>query len=382
MSSDHTKIARRVMAARIDLLKNHPFFGSLAFGMDFVLRDDLNPPTAATDGENIYFHPSFIETMSPDCLVFVLAHEIMHPALMHTIRRGPRDPKLWNIAADIVVNEVLVSSNVGVMPQFCIRNRDVYNKGDGKVERIYTILEQEMEKQGREAEEPGQGGPNSSMDVCMDAPSGSASEQETKWMAKVAQASEVAKLAGKMPAGLEEFVKNILSPKVPWHKVLRNFLVTAKADDRTWAKPNRRYLASGLFLPGITGVKMGEIVIAVDCSGSVGGKEGDAFFSEIIAIQQEVRPEKTHILYFDTEVHKHDTFEHDEDIDFSLVGRGGTAFSPVFNFIDAEGIEPTAVVFLTDLYCDDFGPPPQYPVLWVSTASTEAPFGQVVKMEI
>ena len=63
-------------------------------------------------------------------------------------------------------------------------------------------------------------------------------------------------------------------------------------------------------------------------------------------------------------------------------GGGGTAFSPVFQFMRDKDINPVACVFLTDLCCGDFGDAPDYPVLWVSTHNDQAPFGEVVMMEV
>ena len=64
-------------------------------------------------------------------------------------------------------------------------------------------------------------------------------------------------------------------------------------------------------------------------------------------------------------------------------GGGGTAFSPVFDYLNKHGIDPIACVFLTDLYCDDYGDEPSFPVLWVATDKdkTDAPFGEVVVMD-
>jgi len=67
-------------------------------------------------------------------------------------------------------------------------------------------------------------------------------------------------------------------------------------------------------------------------------------------------------------------------LDIKPHGGGGTAFSPVFEYIEEHGIEPIAIVFLTDLCCDDFGNEPNCPVLWVSTDEGTAPFGEVVLM--
>ena len=58
--------------------------------------------------------------------------------------------------------------------------------------------------------------------------------------------------------------------------------------------------------------------------------------------------------------------------------RRRTAFRPVFDWIARSDIQPVCAVYLTDLCGCDFGPAPDYPVLWVSTELTQAPFGEVI----
>ena len=53
----------------------------------------------------------------------------------------------------------------------------------------------------------------------------------------------------------------------------------------------------------------------------------------------------------------------------------------MFEYMQANDINPVACVFLTDLCCNDFGTEPDCPVLWVTTMRGDAPFGEVVKME-
>ena len=148
-----------------------------------------------------------------------------------------------------------------------------------------------------------------------------------------------------------------------------------------WARPNRRFLSQGLYLPSVSGESLGEIAFAVDCSGSIGEDEINQFASEITTVWQDQRPTKVHVIYFDSEVSHYDEFEQEDEPVVKPHGGGGTAFSPVFRYMADKGIEPVACIFLTDLCCNDFGDAPDYPVLWVSTHDDKAPFGEVVMME-
>jgi predicted metal-dependent peptidase len=115
-------------------------------------------------------------------------------------------------------------------------------------------------------------------------------------------------------------------------------------------------------------------------SGSITDHEKDQFAAECKAVFEDQSPTKLHLVFFSHEVCAHDTIERDSEFVFNARGGGGTAFSPVFEHIEAQGIQPAAIVFLTDLCCSDFGNQPDCPVLWVSTEYDTAPFGEVVMM--
>ena len=369
---------KRLSKAKSQLILTYPFIGSIAFGLPVIW--DENVPTACTNGEDIRFNPKWVDEMDDDELKFVLAHECLHPMFEHCFRRGKRDPYKWNMAGDYVINQLLIEDNVGKMPK-CggLHDRQLHEKGGGTTEGIYNILP-DVPK-----EEQGQGGEGMPLDECGD---GGVSEsdkarKQAEWKVKVSQSAQATKMMGKMTAGLERIVGAMLKPIVDWREVLHRFVVKARTDERTYARANRRFLPQGLYLPSVSGEAMGELVFAVDCSGSIGQDELDQFASEITTVWQDQSPTSVHVIYFDSSVCHYDRFDKGSDEPtIKPHGGGGTAFSPVFEYMDKNDICPVACVFLTDLYCDDFGTEPACPVLWVSTAreKQDVPFGEVVKM--
>ena len=127
---------------------------------------------------------------------------------------------------------------------------------------------------------------------------------------------------------------------------------------------------------------MGELVVAVDCSGSIGQEELNQFAAEVTTIHQDQKPVKITVMYFDSEISHVDEYTRDDELDIKMHGGGGTAFSPIFEKIEELNIEPVACVVLTDLYCNDYGDTPAYPVLWVSNGrdGEDTPFGETVMM--
>ena len=106
-----TPLERKLTKARTQLLLNQPFFGSLCLRLKLVPGD---VPTMATNGKLILYNRGFVESLTPAELEGVLAHEVMHCALAHHCRRGSRDPRLWNEAADFAINPIVLNNGLAL----------------------------------------------------------------------------------------------------------------------------------------------------------------------------------------------------------------------------------------------------------------------------
>ena len=129
-------------------------------------------------------------------------------------------------------------------------------------------------------------------------------------------------------------------PKVDWRNVLRQFVEKAKNDSRSWARPNRRFISQGIYAPSVGGEVLGELAFAIDCSGSIGQREINEFAAEVRAVWEDGKPVRIHVIYFDSQVCHYEKFERDDDLHIEPHGGGGTAFSPVFRYMDHESIKP------------------------------------------
>jgi predicted metal-dependent peptidase len=106
-------IAERVIKSRVKLLKNSPFFGTLLFHAQ--VKESENIPTAATNGQSIFFNKDFSDTLDDETFQGILIHEVLHAALLHVPRMKDisiNDPAISNIAADIVVNGICDENNI------------------------------------------------------------------------------------------------------------------------------------------------------------------------------------------------------------------------------------------------------------------------------
>jgi len=133
----------RLSKAKTSLILEHPFVGSIAMRMPFELSKQI--PTAATNGKRVVFNPDFIDKLSDEEMKFLVAHECFHPMLEHNFRRGERQARKWNMAADYVINQLLVDEGIGKMPSVGLLDRNIHNSGGGTSEGIYNILPERVE---------------------------------------------------------------------------------------------------------------------------------------------------------------------------------------------------------------------------------------------
>lgn len=367
--------------AKARLILEFPFFASILLGMEISEDTTGQIPTMATNGEWIKYNPKFMDQWNRDQTVFILAHEVMHCVFEHMYTLQGRDAIRWNVAGDYVINQVLQEDKVGEMPTGLLHDPKLYAKAGGTTAGIYELLNKKYPPKFGNGEMFDKGG---SLDEVQSGAGKNPEEQAAKqsdMKVRVAQAANEARMRGKLSEGLKRLCDEMLKPKVNWKETLRRFLTSKAKVDWSYARPKRRWLAEDINLPSLSGVKMNSVVVAVDCSGSIGDKELADFSAEIRSIIQDVIPEHTHVLYFDSEVIRHDSFASEEEFKIRPAGGGGTAFSPIFKYVRKQGWDPAALVVLTDLQCSDFGPSPEYPVLWTTTDLEQAPFGEIIKMK-
>ena len=339
-------------------------------------------PTAAIDAKGqMYWNEKWVDTLSIDECVFVMAHEAMHYMLRHPLRRGERDGREWNVAGDKVINDMLIADNVGKAPE-C----GVFMDGA----RAYTADQLYVDPEENGGEGSGCVGQLGDLEGdILEIPMTPEEEAEAEAEAKleVINAEKLMKLRGFEPQPeMQRLIDQIKVKPVPWHEILQNemsFLVKA---DQSWSRPNKKYRHMGLYLP-ITDEEpvLGTVVIAFDTSGSISLKEGEMFAAHCNTIFERLPPQEVHLLFIDSSLAHVDTYTHDElpiTVD-KMHGGGGTSFKPAFDYIRkklSDDIE--CLLYFTDLWGDqdDIAPPP-YPVFWGATELRNVDFGTIVPIE-
>lgn len=374
----------KLLAARTSLLWDQPFFAALAIQLQVIdATDDPRIDTMATDGQRLYVHGPFVESLSKQELIFVLAHEVMHNALQHHIRRQSRDPLLWNIAADYVINGELVETKVGTMPKCGLINARFTGMS---AEEVYRILEEEGVSIGISADPGGCGGV---IDGCSQYDENAIAEAQADIEMKVRQAAAIAKgmMAGTMPAGLKRLIDQLTRPKIDWRSVLRRFIDESTTRDFSWTKPNRRFLHQNLVLPGTIANGLSRLTILFDTSGSVFDRKIlTAFASEVNGAFGDGMIDRVTVVYVDTKVQRVEEYEAGDELQMQPQGGGGTVFAEAFEWISTNADDSSAVIVFTDMFIFDLEQlkVPSCPVIWAvhgdsrqfEELASKAPFGE------
>lgn len=380
----NTDARKKLMGARTALVLDQPFFGVLA--LQLALKEDTTQETAWVDGETLGYNPAFVESLSHAELLGIVAHEVMHCAAGHPWRRDAREPKRWNEACDFAINQLLVESGF-TLPGDALLDATYAGKS---AEWIYDRLpapppesqggDEDGPESGEDESGDGQAQKPSSLGEVRDCPTES-EKSEAEWAQSVQQAAAAAKARGALPGGAERFASDAVAPKVDWRSALRRFVQQCSSSDYAWTRPNRRYLAQGLYLPSLHSETLGSIAIAIDTSGSIDQVLLDQFRAEVQTIADEMRPSRVHVLYCDAQVNRQDVFERDDVIEFNPAGGGGTDFCPVFDELEKLEEPPVCLVYLTDLEGSFPEITPDVETLWVTTGTTIAPFGETIEVK-
>lgn len=356
-----------IRKAKTHILFQHPFWGTILSMLPIKLTSDV--PTAATDGKRIMMNPSFIEGKIFEEFVFIVMHEILHVILFHTDKKRlcDRNPQLWNIAADYIVNSIL-DKNGYPHPEGALYN-DKYDD-EYTVEKLYDVLMKDIDK--LLANYSGNG------DIVF---SDLSPQDQDLIKQAVTAGRDVGKMAGNIPSGLSEIVDNLLNPKVPWYVILRRYVkeIIGLKDDYTYTRPNRKY--DDLVVPSAyNGEAISTVVVAIDSSGSVTSDELKNFVSEVAGITNWVK--EMYVLTCDTEVYEceHIYEAGDKISSMQIRGRGGTMFQPVFDWVRDKGIRPDVLVYMTDGYAD-FPEKVGYPVIWlICNDRVNPPWGTTIRV--
>ena len=412
----------RLATARARLVLERPFTGMLALHLQPVPAGPPGCSSLGSDGRHLWYSPAFVLAASLAELQFWLAHVALHCALGHGARRGPRERLRWDLACDHAVNLLLHDDGM-TLPAGAVADPGWRGLG---AEEIYPLVPpvagrepldhhdwapgsgdtglreaavaagggQARAEAAAPAQAPsagvdsGDGWDDAGHEPRRHAPAappvspmpGVDAGADSLWRQRLTTAADAARQAGRLGPSWERALAAGARPALPWRTLLARFVAAVAREDFTFARPPRREGPALLPRAARGGLRL---VAALDTSGSIGAAELDAFVAELDALKAQV---SATLL-----VHACDErlsaagpwrFEPWEPVRLpsGLDGGGGTRFTPVFDWIEREGVAPDALLWFTDAL-GEFPPgPPAYPVLWLVKGPARVPFGERVTL--
>ena len=382
--SNNTDVVTKIKKARLSLLFNNPFFGTLAMQLPLQEADDWCP-TAAVDGRYIYWNRKFFESLSVDEIIFVIAHEIMHVVYDHFGRRSHRDPGYWNMANDFVINAMLHNEKIGAMPTKAVPVKDgngtttqrvgLYDKRyEGWTsEAVYDDLQKrkvtkqmtldvhlELGKDGQDGDgkKQMQGTDGKPIPVQISDEDLKKIREEIK--NKVLQSAQAAQSQGNLPMGIARMVDMLVEPKINWRDYIQQSIQSQLTADYTWHKPNRRHMGSDIIFPSLIKEDTIDVEVSIDLSGSISKEMARDFLSEIHGITTQYNNFTIAVSTFDTRLYNRQVFTSenvDDMLGYEPKGGGGTQISVVWDYLKKNDLVPKLLIVFTDLEDDNHGDP-------------------------
>jgi predicted metal-dependent peptidase len=357
--------SQRVQKQHVWLMNNPEYClysGLFVFGKTEV-ADDV--PTAYTDGVNVRYGTAFVDGLDDRCLRGLILHETLHKAFRHTTvwrHLYEKNPRLANMACDYVINLLIVDSDPSgkevSLPEGGLLDEKYRGMDAGEIYKMLDKDKQEKRKgngQGDSGDDQGSQESEGFDEHDWEA-SDKLSEQEREGVAReIDQAlRQGALLAGRLKGNVPRDISELLEAKINWREVLRDFVSSFanEHDSSTWRRPNRRWVDQDVYMPSAVSETMGEMVVAIDTSGSIGQDQLSQFLGEVMAICRDLNPERVHLLYWDTEVAQHETYEQGQYESMlqstKPKGGGGTDVVCVPKYIKEKSLKPECVLVLTD----------------------------------
>ena len=386
----------KITRAKVHLQKENPFFAYLVMNLKIKQGDKITKTICVDAKGNLEYNKKWVDKLDFEELKGVLIHEVLHIALEHFLRDTKKEQELYNIASDLVINDILVNNSFklpdGLVPynnefkfteKFTIEDLDkksadeVYyelvKSGIFKQKKTLIIFSNKRfdghlktDKDGKEKEEQ--------------------DKEKRKWNRILTEATIYARQQGKLPKGIERVVDLVLNEKVNWKALLYKYITRELPFDYTYNYPSKKSQAIGIYMPSVLRENL-EIAVSVDTSGSISQNELSDFLSEIINIAKSFNNINMKLIICDAKIQnvyevKNGNLETIKNL--KIEGGGGTSHEPVYEYVKEKLPNTKFIINFTDGYTT-FPENTNLRTIWVITKGGidkgHIPFGEVIQLE-
>jgi len=344
------------------LIAHYPLLGSLLTQFELVedadvcRRMDIGIAAIHVGAGEIYINP--LRALSLESAKFVVAHEILHAGLCHSSRRQGRDPYLWNVACDFVINDWLVTMGLGIPPEGGLlfdedlrgwAAEDIYLRlaGDLRIRRRLSTLR------------------GSDCDMLDDKPGRFFTDREEFCKRALLQGLDYHQAAGRgtLPNGLVEAIRTLNQPPIPWQAKLAEWIqerFPLPERKRTYARPSRRQSATP-DLPRPRFVEPDDqratrtFGVVIDTSASMQRDELGKALGAVVSYSQAQAVRQVRLVYCDATPYDEGFVAIDSlAVRATVRGRGGTVLQPAIALLESRRDFPkdSPILIITDGMCE------------------------------
>ena len=408
-------IEQEISKCIIKLLLKEPFYAHFLSGVVRKITNEI--PTAAVgirNGKiNLFVNESFFleELISTSERVAVIKHETLHIIFKHLFRFSLKktNPKIFNLAADIVVNQFIgnwdLPENAITLSTFPdlslepnksvewyytklnklneeINDNDSNGEGDSSYSESSAPLSAENLKNLLSSQKVSHSDHSQWSNESQNGIGSKSIETELDRMILQAKDRTAAKDYGSLPAGISTLISDIIDkrkPKVNWKRALNIFSTNSRKTRiyHSMKRISKRYGTR----PGIKIKRFQKMAVAIDTSGSIQSEQVNEFFSEVHGIWKQGA--EIELIECDAEVQK--TYNYKGITPKIIKGGGGTSFDPVFSYLRKNRFKKyDGCIYLTDGYASEPKIKPPCKVFWVitknGTIGNHLKYGRVVQL--
>ena len=413
MSPEDRKFVSKLQVESM-LVGELAFVNSLMMQLPISVSHEEKTTVQANDLD-IIINPDYLAGLTKKQQLYAMSQLAWHMALGDPVTvQNAEHKNLFNLASDIYIDKMMMADHGRVLERVPDCDPRYFNRNDfdGLTrDEIYRKLIEEQDEsddsqndsspsgsigndltKSRPGDVQGDGSPNQS-DGDNQEDEGQPSpqpmgQQELKEKLEdlVKNAAMQAKLAGKnIPPGIQQQLDAIYNPQIPWHQVLERVIGSFKREDYSWSRFHKGMFAHGYIIPTLYNESIGEVVVAVDTSGSISNEAYQHILGNLQFIHANLSPSKLHLIQFTDSIHNTMVSEEGDDLNEDIFKRvnGGTDVNPVFDWVENNGIKPEIMIVFTDMYMPKVKHDPSYPVIWgvIDNPSCDIPFGDRVDIK-
>jgi predicted metal-dependent peptidase len=376
------------------------FYGYFLFQMSREIRFDISSPTAVNfKGSKyvIYFNPIIFLTLTIKQMESTIKHEILHVLSMHLLRAKEFKVEYGTLAVNMAM-DVVVNTYLDHLPPYATTLEWVnlnyslkllpFESFEYYAEKIQTAIDLLEEDEDAAEDDSNKDekiatdyNPEKTHDIWDDS-----SDIDEKTLKEFTEKFIDASQKGNIPNYLESIISSLKSSKaeLPWNLYLKRLMGTVESNKKKIITRRNRRQPDRFDLRGQLRSHKANVVVALDISGSISDEEFNHAIKEVLSIVKNVNHEIT-IIECDTEIRRVYKVKSVKDIKDRMKIRGGTKFTPVFEYANNKKIN--LLVYFTDGKGEDklLSIPKGYKTLWVISGrgdklSLKEPYGTVKKL--